>query len=273
MVSNKSTEHWRESYTRDLYEPRGWMALFQLQWLQPGDVFDLRISERDSSVCGTVQRLADTLVFRSAGNTRTTIGMVENVKVFELALDRAEKPDFVMAGLRTWVGIARGKRIGVRGWDVSKAAAMRKVPLRWAPIQSQWIFDAPWVRYKQPRMVPITNVLGDTVLTPMAGYASVDIGKQSYRLEGVEVLSEGVMTFAFRDLSSNDIAYQPGRFLDAPLPVGRRIRLDFNRAYNPPCAYSDFATCPLPHRQNVLDLRIAAGELRYPRPHKIKNVP
>ncbi|MFY8051813.1 MAG: DUF1684 domain-containing protein, partial [Armatimonadaceae bacterium] len=62
----------------------------------------------------------------------------------------------------------------------------------------------------------------------------------------------------------NTVAYQPGRFLDATITSSGRIRLDFNRAYNPPCAYTSFATCPLPHKENLLKVAIEAGELRFP---------
>ena len=110
-------------------------------------------------------------------------------------------------------------------------------------------------------MVTIINVLGQRTPTPMHGYAEFRIDGRQYRLEGTDTPETGKVFFNFRDASCNTVAYQPGRFLDAPFSPTGRIRLDFNRAYNPPCAYTSHATCPLPHKENVLKVAIPAGEI------------
>jgi uncharacterized protein (DUF1684 family) len=89
---------------------------------------------------------------------------------------------------------------------------------------------------------------------------------REYRLEALE--AEDGLFLIFADRTSGHGSYGPGRYLDAPAPDARgHVRLDFNRAYNPPCAFTSFATCPLPPPENRLDLAIRAGERAYDGPH------
>jgi uncharacterized protein (DUF1684 family) len=90
------------------------------------------------------------------------------------------------------------------------------------------------------------------------------LGGTPYSLEPVYESDEHTdLFFIFKDLTSRGETYGAGRFLHAPLPVNGIVDLDFNRAYNPPCAFTDFATCPLPVKENQLQVRIPAGELRW----------
>ncbi len=113
-----------------------------------------------------------------------------------------------------------------------------------------------------PKKIPILNILGQVQDTPSPGYVEFEISGQKLRLTPVEE-SPGELSFIFRDLTSGKETYGSGRFLDTALGKDGEVVLDFNKAYNPPCAFTPYATCPLPPKENRLAVRIEAGELKY----------
>ena len=259
-----STPMWRRMYAASLSERRGWMSLVSMSWLKDGEIALLRYrSAKQGEPFGAVTRLGDAMVFTPTSGKRVTVNG-NAVRAWELTSDSDGTPDLIEAGPDTWAFIKRGGRFGLRGWNVDHGRGLAQTGLRWAPLRPQLNFLAKWVPYSKPRMVTIVNVLGQRTPTPMHGYAEFRVDGRLYRLEGTGTPEVGKVFFNFRDATSNTVAYQPGRFLDAEFSPTGRIRLDFNRAYNPPCAYTSHATCPLPHKQNILKVAIPAGELRFP---------
>jgi len=123
------------------------------------------------------------------------------------------------------------------------------------------------VPYATPKKIAIVNVIDEVSDEASPGYVEFEIDGRPYRLDALE--EDKGLFIIFRDQSAGDTTYGSGRFLfveDMPKP-GEKFRLDFNRAYNPPCAFSEFTTCPLPPKQNVMKTRIDAGE-KYP-PKKV----
>lgn len=259
-----STPMWRWMYAASLSERRGWMSLVSMTWLKDGEIALLRYrSAKQGEPFGAVTRLGNAMVFTPTSSKRVTING-NTVRAWELTSDIDGTPDLLESGPDTWAFIKRGERFGLRGWNVDHGRGLARTGLRWAPLRPQLNFLAKWVPYGKPRMVTITNVLGQRTPTPMHGYAEFRVGGRMFRLEGTGTPETGKVFFNFRDTSCDTVAYQPGRFLDAPFSPTGRIRLDFNRAYNPPCAYTSHATCPLPHKENILKIPIPAGELRFP---------
>ena len=119
---------------------------------------------------------------------------------------------------------------------------------------------AEWVPYSPPRKIAIANVLGQTSDEPCPGYASFTLGGQALRLEPTGEAGDKELSFIIHDGTSGKETYGAGRFLDADAPKGGKIVLDFNEAYSPPCAFTEFATCPLPPKQNHMPVRVEAGE-------------
>jgi uncharacterized protein (DUF1684 family) len=110
----------------------------------------------------------------------------------------------------------------------------------------------------------VPNILGQVEKMPSPGYAVFTLDGKEHRIEGVfETPGATELFFIFKDGTSGKETYPAGRFLYSVLPKEGQVVLDFNRAYNPPCAFTEFATCPLPPRENWLAGRIPAGELRY----------
>jgi uncharacterized protein (DUF1684 family) len=132
--------------------------------------------------------------------------------------------------------------------------------LRWFPVREPYRVTARFVSYEKLRSIPIASIIGYTDQEPSPGYAEFTLGGQTLRLE--PVLEDGELFFIFRDRTAGKETYPSGRFLYAALPQDGKVELDFNKAENPPCAFTDYATCPLPPKQNVLPVRIEAGELR-----------
>jgi uncharacterized protein (DUF1684 family) len=93
------------------------------------------------------------------------------------------------------------------------------------------------------------------------GYAEFELGGKTWRLE--PTVEDGLLFFTFRDATSGKETYPPGRFMKSEMPKNGEVLLDFNKAYNPPCAFTAFATCPLPPRQNTVGAAITAGEKKY----------
>ena len=115
----------------------------------------------------------------------------------------------------------------------------------------------------EPRKIPIANVLGQTEAMASPGYVVFRLQGQELRLYPVFEAPATSLFFIFRDQTSGKETYGAGRFLDTDLPRGNQVVLDFNKAYDPPCAFTPYATCPLPPQENRLAVRIEAGEKTY----------
>jgi uncharacterized protein len=121
--------------------------------------------------------------------------------------------------------------------------------------------SAKFIAYEKPRRIPITNVLGETEMEPSPGVVLFQMHGRQLQLDPVD--EDGRLFFIFRDLTAGKQTYPAGRFLYADAPRHGEVELDFNKAENPPCAFTAFATCPLPPKQNRLAVGIEAGELNY----------
>ena len=132
--------------------------------------------------------------------------------------------------------------------------------LEFYPLDLAYRVTATWVPSDGKRTVGIPTVLGDVVPTPVPGEARFKINGQDLRLTALGGDAEHGLFFVFGDLTAKSETYPAGRFLDTDPVKDGKVVLDFNRAYNPPCAFTPYATCPLAQRENVLPVRIEAGE-------------
>lgn len=129
---------------------------------------------------------------------------------------------------------------------------------RW-PVSVQWRVEGRWVPYDEPRVVKVPNIMGNVDEVEVRAAVEFEVDGRSFRLDPTS--EDGSLFFVFGDATNGVESYGAGRFLYTDLPdENGRVVLDFNRAYNPPCVFTPFATCPLPPEGNVLDLEIRAGE-------------
>jgi hypothetical protein len=182
--------------------------------------------------------------------------------------DSTGSPDVLEMGALSLTVIERGGRLGIRLKDRNSPVRKAFTGLRWFEIDEDYRVEARWVSHPQPKPVKVPNVLGQTEAMPSPGYAEFTLGGKSVRLDGVlEDPHAEQLFFILRDRTSGKETYGAGRFLYADLPQGGKVVLDFNKAYNPPCAFTPYATCPLPPPQNWMPVRVEAGELAYGKGH------
>jgi uncharacterized protein (DUF1684 family) len=262
-----SIETWRRQYEEGLRAPYGWLSVAGLFWLHDGANRAGSDPQSDIVLPASAPRFAATLDFH-AGATRITpargVQILVNGKPSTgqvLQPDTAEHPDVVTLGSLTIAVIQRGSRTGVRLRDPESAARREFSGLHWFPIDERYRIRARWHAYNPPHKISITNVLGMTEDDTTPGYAEFEFGGKTWRLE--PTVEDNELFFTFRDQTAGKETYPSGRFLKSAMPANGEVIIDFNKAYNPPCAFTAFATCPLPPRQNTIGAAINAGGKKY----------
>ena len=256
----------RESRLRD--NDRSWLALVGLFWLVEGNNTFGRASSNDIQLdspavpeqAGVFQFRNGTVTVRAADDTPLTC-KGEAVKFKTLRFDIEESPDYLELGSLIMVAIKRGKNCLVRVWDKESPNRKQFTGLKHYPVNSTFRVTARFVPYDPPRIMKIRDVIGEEYDVEFPGFALFTLGGKECRLEA-EKTDEGLF-FNYYDPTNGNGSYPGGRFLDVEKPNDREVILDFNKSRNPPCAYTDYATCPLPPSQNRLPIRIPAGEMVY----------
>lgn len=262
-------EKYRAARIAELTAPDGWLAVAGLFWLRDGanpagsdPSVPVRLPPRARSRIGTFALEQGRVTFTADPSAVVT---ASGQRVTNVVFDpkKHEQSAIVTSGITMFI-IRRGDRLGVRMLDPQADARTHFSGLKYFPLNPAYHINARYVPYTASKRIPILNVLGMTVPMESPGYVEFTVKGRPYRLDPVyEDSKHENLFFLFRDQTSGKETYGAGRFLHAPLPVNGRVDLDFNRAYNPPCAFTAFATCPLPPSQNQLHLRIDAGELKY----------
>ena len=199
---------------------------------------------------------------------RVAPGVTVNVnnqpaREMELKTDSNDtKPDVVTVGSLKLTVIKRSNRIGLRVRDLNSRARREFKGLHWFPIRQSLRVVATFTPFEKPKEMTIVNVLGDELKMTNPGILSFTLNGRTFQLKPV-VENDHELFIIFRDRTARKSTYPAGRFLYTDLPKNGKVILDFNKAENPPCAFTKFATCPLPPRQNFLPIKIEAGELTY----------
>lgn len=262
-------DQWDQSRKQSLIAENGWLNLVGLYWLEEGrNSFGSDSSNKLVFPKGSIAAHAG--YFERNGNL-VKIVMEKEVPVeikgkqMEEALifdyEKGIEPTVSFGNLR-WTIIKRENKIGVRLRDVKSSLVLSFNGIaRFAPDTNLRVV-ALLQKERQPGLISITNVLGQTSLQPSPGLLQFTLHQQTFAFQ---VLEEGDELFIiFGDATNGKSTYPSGRFVYArkPGPDGKTV-LDFNKAFNPPCAFTHFATCPLPPRQNQLAIEINAGEKLY----------
>ena len=157
--------------------------------------------------------------------------------------------------------VKRGDRLGMRFKDRENPARAEFKGTDYDPADRRWVVSARFEPYEPPRRVPILNVLGMETEETAPGALAFEVDGREYRLQALKEKGEEQFFIIFADQTSGKETYGAGRYLYADPPgADGRVTLDFNRAYSPPCAFTRYATCPLPPAENRLPLRVEAGE-------------
>ena len=160
--------------------------------------------------------------------------------------------------------VKRGERIGVRVKDTNSQTRREFKGLDYFPIDPKWRIEARFEPYQPAKTIPITNVLGMTNDETSPGAFAFEVDGKTYRIDPILEKGETDWFVMIADETTGKETYGAGRYLYVTLPdASSKVVIDFNKAYSPPCAFTNFATCPLPPRQNHLPFRIEAGEKKY----------
>jgi uncharacterized protein (DUF1684 family) len=264
----RSIDQWRVAREAALKTDDGWLTLVGLFWLQEGTNCAgadpaCRVSLAAGSAparIGDFVYAAGTVTFKPTPRVDVRInGKPAGVQILSAQPGRY---DTVSIGTVTMFVIKRGQRCGVRVRDTNSQARRDFRGVRWFPVAQSYRVTARFVAHPTGTSIMIANVLGDVDPWPSPGYAEFTLGGRSYRLHAVlDGPNAQELFFIFRDLTTGKDTYPGGRFLYADLPSNGQVVLDFNKAHSPPCAFTPYATCPLPPKENALAVRIEAGEL------------
>ncbi len=265
-----AVETWRSERVASLTRPDGWLSLVGLLWLEPGGQSfgrgpdaDLRLDNANLPPLAGFFTLTDGAVSFTAAPGAQVRHDERPVTSLALAPDTGGEPTVLSIGTLGFHIIEREGRLGVRVKDSAAPARTGFHGLEYFPIDAGWHLTAEFIPYAPEKRIPILNVLGMQVEMVSPGALVFEVHGQEYRLD--PVLEEGSTDWfvMLADETSGHDTYGAGRYLYVTPPENGRTVIDFNKAYNPPCAFSNFATCPLPPLQNRLPLSITAGEKAY----------
>jgi len=191
------------------------------------------------------------------------------VTSLDLTSSGFRRPTAVQLGSLRWFVIERADRIGIRLRDTANPAIAAFDGIEMFPISLDWRIPARFDRYDPPQMIRIPNIIGTVSVQPSPGAVVFEVDGEELRIDVTGDPEGERFSIVFGDRTNANETYGGGRFLTVNAPDERdRMFIDFNRATNPPCAFTAFATCPLPPRQNQLSVRIEAGERVYKKPHR-----
>lgn len=249
---------WQKHRDAGLRADGGWLTLVGLFWLKPGDntigsdpKSDFVLPKSVPAQLGRLHWADDKVTLIEPSGAQRNLSFDDN------------HPDVVKAGSVSFFVIKRGDRMGIRAKDSASPVLKNFTGMSYFPINPAMRFEAKLIPDVQK--IPILNVLGQTEMEESPGWVEFTYEGHAYRLRPIyeDTANGKTLYFLFKDLTNKTKTYQAGRMLNVPLPVNGKVDLDFNRAYNPPCTFTPYATCPLPPKENHLAFAVNAGELRY----------
>ncbi len=256
---------WHEERIADLKAPQGWLSLAGLFWLEEGE--DTFGSGKDNKVVfpgGGPERMGS---FLKRGDS-VWVEMAPGVEALFEGKPVSRMLVFpgnaiLHAGRFSWTVIQRGDKTGVRLWDTQHPALGAFDHIEHYPVRKKWRIKAEFIPHPEPRILRIPNILGMNVPQRSPGIVRFRFQGKPHQLIALEESPE-TLFLIFADETTGVETYGGGRYLSAPVPgPDRKTVVDFNKAYNPPCVFTPFATCLLPPAENKLKLAIHAGEKNY----------
>lgn len=262
----KEIEAWRAEREANLKKDDGWLTVAGLYWLREGENWIGADTANDFVLPeGSAPPVVGVFDFhegRTSFRADRGVAVTQHGKPVETAaLEPGEKEAISLGKLSMWVH-GSGERLAIRLRDLDSSIRKEFTGLVWFPVDPAFRITARFDAYPKPRDVEILNMLGDIERYQSPGTVELEVGGETVRMEPV-LDSDGSLWFIFRDGTSGKESYPAARFLHTDLPKDGQVVLDFNKAYNPPCVFTPYATCPLPPPENRLAIRVEAGEKAY----------
>jgi uncharacterized protein (DUF1684 family) len=262
-------QRWKQQRLRELRQPDGWPTLVGLYWLEEGKNTigsekqnDIRFPKPLPDRIGEIELIENEVRYRNVPN----IGILHEGKKAEkgiLRTDLQENTTYLYWNAFQWHVIHRGEKYGIRLKDTLHPARMILKEIPSYPVQSSWNKMAKFSKADENTIVSIDNQVNMTIPYKIEGYLTFKhkgVKRKLIALDG----GPRVLFVLISDKTTGLETYGGGRYLYVPRPDENGITfIDFNRAVNPPCIFTDFATCLLPPKENALPFRVLAGEKMY----------
>lgn len=261
-------EQWHAKRIENLKKESGWLNLVGLHWLKPGENKfgsakdnDIVFPEKAPSRIGSFF-LTDSIV---------KINIINGIDVFydssvvsEMILkdDMSGNPTTLRLNSLRWFIIKRGEKYGVRLRDLDAELLKNFKGIDRFPVNEEWRIAGNYIPYDSLKKISVPNILGTFDEEMISGQLKFNLQGKEFYLDPID--SGEKLFIIFADQTNGESTYGAGRFLytDKPDSTGKVV-IDFNKAYNPPCAFTKYATCPLPPEQNRLKIEITAGEKNF----------
>ena len=261
-------QQWHQQRIENLKTETGWLNLVALEWLDAGEntfgsdsTCDVLFpSGKAPGKMGVFYLQNDSVWVEIAPGVPVTHNG-QAVQRLWLRPDTEGKPTLLALGSLRWFIIKRGNRYGVRLRDLEAPLVQAFTGIDMYPIDPAWRVTAQFRPYDPPKTIAVPTVLGTVTQERCPGALVFQINGKKFELDPIAAEGAESLFLVIGDETNGDETYGGGRFLVVPMPdASGRTVIDFNKAYNPPCAFTPYATCPLPPKQNRLPVRITAGE-------------
>lgn len=270
----KEISEWDSKRASRLKADDGWLNLIGRFWLKPGE--NTFGTSKDNDIVIESSKLPehigsflfiDTIVTFKANDGINVLYNNNPVKEIIMVDDQKKDMTVLQIGSIKFNLIIRDTLYGIRARDLNSELVKNFNGIERFPIDQSWDIKAKFEAYIPPKEIMVPNVLGQIDKENSPGAVVFDRDGKTYRIDAVDEGGDKLFLI-FADQTSGDETYGGGRFMYVNKPASTGIiNLDFNKAYNPPCVFTKYATCPLPPLQNYLKLRIEAGEKIYGEGH------
>ena len=264
----KETEAWRAKHESDYR--RDWVTIAGLHFLEPGvhtaggaRSNDIVLPASTPPVMGRFALANGVVRFEPESGVAVSLDGRPVTAPIDLADDGEPKADILSVGDVRIVVHRSGERKSLRVWDPDGELARGFLGFTWFPIQMDYRVTGRFIPDAAPREMQVVNTFGDLDTFKTEGVVEFTLRGQTLRLRPFTTRPNRFY-FVFRDASAGQETYEAARFVYSDLRDDGTTTLDFNQAYNPPCAFNPYTTCPIPLPENRLDVKILAGERAYP---------
>lgn len=265
-------DQWHQKRIERLKDENGWLTLVGLFWLKEGDnIFgsdknnDIVFPENAPQNIGKIS-LKDSVITLYVNEEVNVTNEGKPIKEIKLEHDLTGNPTILDLGSFRWYIIKRRDRYGIRLRDINVPLRNKFDGIERFPVNEDWKITAAFEAYEPPKVISLPTQMGTVVEEPSPGAVVFEKDGQTYRIDAVDTGKRLWLIFA--DETSGKETYGAGRYLyiDKPDSTGKTV-VDFNLAYNPPCVFTKYATCSFPPKQNLLKLKITAGEKMWEENH------
>jgi len=262
----KEIEQWRAERLASLTKTDGWTTLIGLYWLKEGSQTfgsaednDIIFPENAAQHFGTITRTGDSLSVQFEENIEVQVnGAIK--KSSQIKSDADTEMTKMTWNSLLWYAIKRGDRYGIRLKDSLSEMRTALTAIPHYPVDEKWKIEADFIPANQGDVIKIENILGQISENPLEGILSFTYQNKIYSLSATDGGPEHYFVIIADETTGED-TYGGGRYMYVNRAgENGKTYLDFNKAYNPPCVFSPFATCPLPPEDNILPFAVLAGE-------------